>query len=251
MNGYLRIYPCAFSVDWVNRPTFSFFYWLTSINGIKNILLIDSKGQCKTRKKGVHIDEKEVIDLSQSRLRIVFNIVTGSLGVPANNTFISDKRWKLKQTCHRFCRGQRRKRQCDFRADFSEALVKTSCLNVMRDLNFEPKAVTLWPGVQTLGTSHPFIVCCHFMHAIFIIPFRAAADISWNIHQVYLTCFKNDWIATQWQFQKNQAFTVALRGKGGRIAFGVLDTGSISTKSESRASQTSCKALLQKDGQFL
>jgi len=136
--------------------------------------------------------------------------VTGSLAGPANNTLISDKKWKLKQTCQRFVCGQRRKRQCDFRADFREAQVKTSCLNVMRNLNFEPKAVilkfiTLWPRVQTLGTNHLFVVqfnCCHFMDGVFITPFRAAADISWNMHQLYLTCFKNDWIATQWQFQK-------------------------------------------------
>ena len=42
--------------------------------------------------------------------------VTGSLGAPANITFISDKKWKLKQTCQRFVCGQRRKRQCDFKS---------------------------------------------------------------------------------------------------------------------------------------
>ena len=70
-------HPCAFFVDWVNRPSFSFFYCLTSINGIKKILLFDSERQCKTRKKGVHIDETEVFDLCQSRLPIVFIIIMG------------------------------------------------------------------------------------------------------------------------------------------------------------------------------
>lgn len=180
--------------------------------------------------------------------------VTGSLGSPANNTLISDKKWKLKQTCQRFVCGQRRKWQCDFKSRWFQG---SGGQNIMlkRDERLE-----FWAQSCHLKIHHPLTPPSNAWNEPC---FRCLLSRRGMLYSSFLSvqlqifcgiCTKCIWRALKTigvTIPENQAFTVALRGKRGRIALRVLDTKSISTKSESRASQTSCKALLQKDGQFL
>lgn len=121
-------------------------------------------------------ERKEFISMKRKYLICVNHVcpscslllwVTGSLGAPANNTLISDKKWKLKQTCQRFVCGQRRKWQCDFKSNWFQGSAGQNIM-LKRDerLEFWAQSCHLkihhpLTRVQTLGTNHVFVVCCH------------------------------------------------------------------------------------------
>ena len=69
--------------------------------------------------------------------------VTGNLAGPANNTLISEKSESSNRLVSDLFAAKEGSDSAILECDFREAPVKTSCLNVMRNLNFEPKAVIL------------------------------------------------------------------------------------------------------------